>query len=72
MYIYIYYLIRIFNFIKEIFKICFICLKSPAGCVYCAIMTTVFLFLFITSMTSVSISLLFVAKSGLGLNVREF
>ena len=47
------------------------CSKSPVDCLYCAPMTTFLLFLFVISMISDSVLLLFVAKSDLKLNLRK-
>ena len=65
-------LLDFFILLKKFSRYVFDCLKSPAVCLYCVLMTTFLLFLFLISMVSDSMSLLFVPKSELSLNVREF
>ena len=64
-------LLEFFILLKKCTRNVSYCLKSPADCHYCALMTTFLFFLFVISVTSDSRSLLFVPKSDLSLNVRE-
>ena len=52
-------------------RTCLYCLKSLTGYLDCALMATFLLFLFIISMSSDSMPLLFVSKADLSLSVRK-
>ena len=47
------------------------CLKSPAGYLYCVLITELLLFVLIVSVASDKMPLLFVTKSDFSLNIKE-
>ena len=62
-------LLELFILLKKKSRLA-LCLKSPTDCLYCALITTFLLILFIISMANDTMSLLFVPQSDLSLNVK--